>query len=185
MGTTDQTFPLNGAAMTRPGAGMQDAGSQALLERAERLVRLRHAGQTDKGGAEYWRHPARVSAGCVSYEAKIAGWLHDLLEDTGTTAGELLEMGFPALAVRAVELDTRRGDEDYMAYIRRILAACDADDPAICHAGRIAREVKMADLRDNMDLGRLGVVRESDRRRVEKYRKAYALLASWAGKDEV
>lgn len=168
--------------MTRTGAGMQDTEAHAMLERAERLARLRHAGQTDKGGAEYWRHPARVSAGCESNEAKIAGWLHDLLEDTGTTAGELLELGFPEAVVRAVELDTRRGGEDYMAYIRAILDACDADDPATRHAGRIAREVKMSDLRDNMDLSRLPLVREADRRREAKYRRAYALLAAWPGR---
>ncbi|NMM96005.1 guanosine-3',5'-bis(diphosphate) 3'-pyrophosphohydrolase [Bifidobacterium sp. DSM 109960] len=168
--------------MTETGVGVQDAGLPAMLERAERLARLRHAGQTDKGGAEYWRHPARVSAGCRSGEAKIAGWLHDLLEDTGTTADELLELGFSEAVVRAVELDTRRDGEDYMAYIRAILAACDAADPATRHAGRIAREVKMSDLRDNMDLTRLTVVREADRRREAKYRRAYALLAAWPGR---
>ena len=68
-----------------------------------------------------------------------------------------------------------------MAYIRRILAACDVDDRQTRQAGRIAREVKMADLRDNMDLGRLRVIREADRRRVTKYRRAYALLAAWTG----
>ena len=39
----------------------------------------------------------------------------------------------------------------------------------------------MADLRDNMDLGRLCVIRDADRRRVTKYRRAYALLAAWMG----
>lgn len=167
--------------MAADGGGAADAESRTMLERAERLARSRHAGQVDKGGMAYWRHPARVSAGCASAEAKIAGWLHDLIEDTETTADELLELGFPPAVVQAVELDTRLDGEDYMAYIRRILAACDADDRQTRQAGRIAREVKMADLRDNMDLGRLRVIREADRRRVTKYRRAYALLAAWTG----
>ena len=165
--------------MAADGGGAAGAESRTMRERAERLARSRHAGQVDKGGMPYWRHPDRVSAGCASAEAKIAGWLHDLIEDTETTADELLELGFPPAVVQAVELDTRLDGEDYMAYIRRILAACDADDRQTRQAGRIAREVKMADLRDNMDLGRLRVIREADRRRVTKYHRAYALLAAW------
>ncbi|MBW3094091.1 hypothetical protein KIH75_01755 [Bifidobacterium sp. 64T4] len=151
---------------------------QTLLERAEELARSRHAGQVDKGGAPYWRHPARVSAGCSAPEAKVAAWLHDLLEDTATTAEELRSLGFPETVVMAVELDTRRDGDDYMTYIRRIAAACGSADPMLARAAVLAREVKMSDLRDNMNLDRLPVVREVDLRRVEKYRAAYRILES-------
>ena len=63
-----------------------------------------------------------------------------------------------------------------MDYVRRIADACASGDPAVAHAGRIAREVKMSDLRDNMNLSRLRTVTDEDRRRVEKYRMAYATL---------
>lgn len=151
---------------------------RTLLERAECLARSRHAGQVDKAGTPYWRHPARVSAGCSTPEARIAGWLHDLLEDTATTADELRSLGFPEPVVMAVELDTRRDGDDYMTYIRRIVRSCGSADPVLARAAHIAREVKMSDLRDNMDLGRLPVVREADRKRVAKYRAAYRLLES-------
>lgn len=147
-----------------------------LLALAERLARERHAGQVDKGGEDYWHHPQRVSAGCLTDQAKIAGWLHDLLEDTDTTADELLDLGFPQTIVRAADLDTRRGGEPYMDCIRRIRAACDSADPATAEAGRIAREVKLSDLTDNMDLGRLPTVTDRDLRRVERYREAQRML---------
>lgn len=147
-----------------------------LLAVAEQLARERHASQTDKAGAAYWTHPQRVSQGCTSDEARIAGWLHDLIEDTGTTAEELLTLGFPPDVVAAVQLDTRRVDESYMDYIQRIVDACDSQDPAVACAGRIAREVKMSDLRDNMNLDRLPTVTDTDRARVEKYRAAYSVL---------
>ena len=147
-----------------------------LLAVAEQLARERHAGQTDKAGAAYWMHPQRVSQGCASNEARIAGWLHDLIEDTDTTAEELLTLGFPPDVVAAVQLDTRRVDESYMDYIQRIVDACDSQDPAVACAGRIAREVKMSDLRDNMNLDRLPTVTDTDRARVEKYRAAYSVL---------
>ncbi len=133
-----------------------------LLALAEQLAKERHAGQTDKAGAAYWMHPQRVSQGCASDEARIAGWLHDLIEDTDTTAEELLTLGFPPDVVAAVQLDT--------------VDACDSQDPAVARAGRIAREVKMSDLRDNMNLDRLQTVTDTDRARVEKYRAAYSVL---------
>ena len=147
-----------------------------LLALAEQLAKERHAGQTDKAGAGYGMHPQRAPQGCASGEARIAGWLHDLIEDTDTTAEELLTHGFPPDVVAAVQLDTRRVDESYMDYIQRIVDACDSQDPAVACAGRIAREVKMSDLRDNMNLDRLPTVTDTDRARVEKYRAAYSVL---------
>ena len=152
-----------------------------LLAVAEQLARERHAGQTDKAGAAYWTHPQRVSQGCTSDEARIAGWLHDLIEDTDATAEELLTLGFPSDVVAAVQLDTRRPDESYMDYIQRIVDACDSQAPTVARAGRIAREVKMSDLRDNMNLDRLPTVTDTDRARVAKYRAAYDLLTAAAG----
>lgn len=147
-----------------------------LLNLAERLARERHSGQVDKAGAEYWTHPQRVSQGCTSVQGKIAGWLHDLIEDTATTSSELLQLGFPEVVVNAVLLDTRQDGVPYMTYIGRIVEACQSDNPTVAAAGRIAREVKMSDLRDNMDLTRLSTVTGADLERVRKYSKAYAVL---------
>ena len=41
----------------------------------------------------------------------------------------------------------------------------------------VAAAVKMSDLRNNMDISRLPAVNDKDIRRLEKYRKAYALLS--------
>lgn len=170
---------VDGGAGDVPAARTGTEGSVApavLLARAERLARQRHAGQVDKAGAPYWRHPMRVSAACASPEGRIAGWLHDLLEDTDTTPDELSALGFPPAVVAAVDLDTRRDGEPYMDYIGRIVAACGSSDPRVATAGRIAREVKLADLRDNMDLGRLPAVTEADLRRCARYRRARRIL---------
>ena len=76
----------------------------------------------------------------------------------------------------AVQLDTRRVDESYMDYIQRIVDACDSQDPAVACAGRIAREVKMSDLRDKYESRPAATVTDTDRARVEKYRAAYSVL---------
>ena len=58
--------------------------------------------------------------------------------------------------IEAVEALTKRAGEDYEPFIRRV-----AMNP-------IAREVKLADLRDNSDLSRIAVPTEKDRERIEK-----------------
>ena len=68
-----------------------------------------------------------------------------------------------------------------MDYIQRIVDACGSQAPTVARAGRIAREVKMSDLRDNMNLDRLPTVTDTDRARVAKYRAAYDLLTAAAG----
>jgi hypothetical protein len=66
-----------------------------------------------------------------------------------------------------VEALTKREDEDYEAFIRRV-----APNP-------IAREVKLADLRDNSDLSRIAEPTDRDRERIQKYRRAIAYLERW------
>jgi (p)ppGpp synthase/HD superfamily hydrolase len=73
----------------------------------------------------------------------IAGVLHDILEDTGTTAEDLAREGVPAAAIKAVEAVTRQEGETYMELIRR----------AAAHP--LGRLVKLADNADNTDEGRL------------------------------
>lgn len=68
-----------------------------LAARAETLARAAHAGQVDKAGAPYAAHPARVAAAVAGDPlAEAAAWLHDVIEDTGTTLADLRAEGFPS-----------------------------------------------------------------------------------------
>ena len=89
--------------------------------------------------------------------------LHDTLEDTDV-APTLLERFFSPAVVAAVRLLTRPEDEDYFDYVRRV-----GENP-------LARAVKLADLSHNSDMSRLKTVTEWDLRRLEKYKKARAIL---------
>lgn len=51
-----------------------------------------HRGQTEKDGAPYWHHLARVAA-AVPPAYRALAWLHDLFEDTPWTCAELLDLG--------------------------------------------------------------------------------------------
>lgn len=120
------------------------------LERAIVLAARAHAGQLDKQGVPYIRHPLRVME-AVSDASRVAAVLHDVVEDTATTLGALREQGVDRATVAAIDLVTRPPKDaparpTYREFIDRIVLA-----PRL--AGAIAREVKVADINDN--LGRL------------------------------
>jgi (p)ppGpp synthase/HD superfamily hydrolase len=139
----------------------------ATLERAIEIAARAHAGQVDKAGQPYVLHPLRMMLAVTTPEARMAAVLHDVVEDTAVTLDELRAEGFPASVLEAVEALTKREGEDYEAFIRRV-----APNP-------IAREVKLADLRDNSDLSRIAEPTERDRERIRKYQRAIAYLERW------
>ena len=139
------------------------------LERAIAIAAVAHEGQVDKAGAPYILHPLRMMLAVATPEARMAAVLHDVVEDGDVTLEQLRAEGFPAAVVEAVDALTKREHEedDYEAFIRRA-----ALNP-------IAREVKLADLRDNSDLSRMAEPTEKDRTRIEKYERAIAYLQPW------
>jgi (p)ppGpp synthase/HD superfamily hydrolase len=138
----------------------------ATLERAIEIAAKAHAGQVDKAGQPYVLHPLRMMLAVTTPEARMAAVLHDVVEDTAVTLEKLRGEGFPVAVISAVEALTRRDGEEYEAFIRRV-----APNP-------IAREVKLADLRDNSNLSRIAQPTERDRERIRKYRRAIAVLES-------
>jgi len=137
----------------------------ALIDKALSIATRAHAGQTDKGGKPYIAHPQRVAARCTTDDARIVALLHDTIEDTRVTADYLLSEGFPQRIVDAVLSVTRCEGESYDEFIDRA-----ARNP-------IGRQVKIADLLDNMDITRLPYpLSPTDLTRLNQYLKAYKRL---------
>lgn len=126
-----------------------------------------HRDQKDKAGKPYFGHLARVSMACDSNVAKIVALLHDVLEDTDLTQDKLEEMGISEFIVKSVVCLTRKPEESYDDFIKRL-----APNP-------IAREVKIADLEDNMDVRRMQELGETDTQRLNKYIKAWNYLNNY------
>jgi len=138
------------------------------LERAIAIAAEAHEGQTDKAGAPYILHVLRVVVASPAGDAKIAAALHDLVEDTDWTLDDLRERGFSWIVIDAVEALTRRADEVYSDYIERVAK------------NDLARKVKLADLRDNMDLNRFSDQSQINWSLQERYAKAVSrLLPRW------
>lgn len=134
-----------------------------LYFKALNLMIQKHDGQKDRAGKDYYFHPLRVSTGCI-LDSKVVALLHDVLEDTNTTANNLLNEGFPHEIVDAVVAITRVEGETYAQFLKR------------CAQYDIAKEVKWADLEDNMDITRLEHLTEKDLKRLNKYLHAWRYL---------
>jgi len=155
---------------TRPYTGMLTRMKNAgTLDRAIEIAASAHAGQLDKAGQPYILHPLRVMLRVQSDQERIAAVLHDLLEDTHWRREDLDREGFSPVVLDALDALTRRKDESYEDFIERLTS------------NAVARRVKLADLEDNMNLDRLPHPSDEDLRRLEKYRRAHAvILASQA-----
>lgn len=136
----------------------------STLERAIAIAAEAHAGQVDKAGAPYILHPLRVMLRLDDPEARMAGVLHDVLEDTEITLERLRSEGFPEAVLSAIQSVTKVPGETYEAFVARA-----AKNP-------IGKRVKLADLADNCDLSRIASPTEQDLQRLEKYRRAMAFL---------
>lgn len=66
----------------------------STLERAVEIAMDAHRGQVDKSGREYVSHPLRVMAAGKTDEERIAGVLHDVVEDSDWTFDMLEAEGF-------------------------------------------------------------------------------------------
>ncbi|MGV3709508.1 MAG: HD domain-containing protein [Gemmatimonas sp.] len=137
----------------------------STLERAIVIAAEAHAGQQDKAGESYILHPLRVMQRVSTNDARIVAVLHDVVEDTPWTLQQLSAEGFSSAIVDAVDALTRREHESYDAFVIR--------------AGKnaIARSVKLADLADNMELTRIKEPGAKDFERMERYKRAVAMLS--------
>ena len=135
-----------------------------LYDGALQIAIQAHRGQKDKSSRDYVMHPIRVAEHCKNPKAKIVALLHDTIEDTEVTVDYLREQGFPEEIISGVLSVTKREGEDYESFVARA-----AENP-------IGREVKIADLEDNMDIRRLEVLTDEDVIRLRKYLKAWQYL---------
>lgn len=148
---------------------MQDKTREELtatpgLEDAVMLAARAHRGQMDKGGHPYILHPLRLMLGLTLELDRMAAVLHDVVEDAGITLEDLRRQGYPEPVISALDCLTRRKGETYEAFIQRL------------KPNPLARRVKLADLRDNMDLRRIPNPQTRDLERLERYRKAWEEL---------
>lgn len=134
------------------------------LETAIAIAVEAHRGQVDKAGMPYILHSLRVMGSMDSLDEKIVAVLHDVVEDTNISFDNLLDKGIESRLVHSLRLLTHSKDIPYEDYIKNIAI------------NLIARNVKLADLKDNSNLDRLKEKTEKDYERLEKYKQAILFL---------
>lgn len=135
-----------------------------LLELAKLLSQEAHKNQIDKAGIDYFTgHIQTVVNSVKTNKEKTVAYLHDTVEDTNITIDRIYEIFGEEIGL-AVETITKTDNIDYFQYINNI------------KNNELARTVKIADLKHNMDLTRLETVTEKDLKRYEKYKKALEIL---------
>ena len=141
----------------------------ATIEKAIVIATVAHAGILDKAGQPYILHPLRVMAYLKSdekqiEEKRIVAILHDVIEDTPMTYEALIAYGFSEVIIEALKSVTKIEGESKMDAAKRTI-----NNP-------IGRSVKLADLKDNMDLRRIKNPTEKDMERNEKYKEVRDFL---------
>ena len=143
----------------------------ATIDRAIMIASIAHAGQKDKAGKPYILHPLRVMLTVASDknatdEHKIVAVLHDVIEDTYVQEQQLRENGFSEDIINAIKSVTKIKGESRMDAAKRT------------KLNAIGRVVKLADLKDNMDLSRIANPTAKDLLRVAEYEKVQKFLKS-------
>lgn len=113
------------------------------LDKAILIAVIAHAGQEDKGGNSYIRHPLRVMEGMDSEDEMAVGVCHDVVEDTDISLEDLSSLGFTRQQTRSIDALTKRPGETYDASIERVCKDI------------VARKAKTKDIKDNSQLWRL------------------------------
>ena len=116
-----------------------------------------HKNQVDKSGMPYVFHPFHLAEQMETEHEVIVALLHDVVEDSHYTLEDLKAAGFPEDILEAVALLTHDIKVPYEEYIKAI------------KPNKLARAVKMADLRHNSDVTRLETADERVLSRMKKY----------------
>lgn len=135
-----------------------------MLEKAIKIALNAHRGQKDRGGNPYILHCFRVMLSGDTIEEQIIGVLHDTVEDSPLTFKDLEKAGFSREIIDAIDSISKRPGEKYNHYLLRV------------HSNPLATKVKLRDIKDNMNVKRLGKLTPKDLERGLKYYDAYNFL---------
>ena len=152
------------------------------LEKAIKIAVEAHTGQVDKGGNPYILHPLRVMLSLDTEAERIVGVLHDVVEDCeGWTWERLREQGCSDEIIEALKSVSKTPEEEkqfkkmddpnekldhYLEFIKR------------AKFNKIGRNIKAADIKDNLDISRIDDITESDINRLNRYKAALKMLGA-------
>jgi len=149
---------------------------KSMLDTMLCLAVMGHAGQYDRGGNPYILHPLKVMHYTKSNDVEIQciALGHDLVEDTKTLSHDecyqqLREAGMSERVIEGIRCLTKLPGETDAEYLAKV------------KSNRDAVIVKLADLQDNRDIGRLVNQQDSTdiRRLADIFKKNLICMAKY------
>lgn len=115
-----------------------------LIKKAMHIMFQSHKDDQDKGGYPYAFHPFYLATQMADEDSTCVALLHDVLEDHGDiwTFEKLADEGFNEIIIEALRLLTHKEGVPYLDYVQEV-----GTNP-------LARKVKIADLKHNLDESR-------------------------------
>ena len=127
-----------------------------LYLKAKLIVEELFKEKFDKSGKPYVGHLYRVSDRLNDEIEKVAGLLHDTLEDTDITEKDLLEVGIPKEVIDIVKIVTHdKIDKSNMTKDDKLMLYNDEINKVISSNNIHAIRLKEADMSDNYDPNRI------------------------------
>ena len=138
--------------------------SNDLIYKSLEIVTRLFNEKCDKGKMPYVIHLLKVYEGVHDYLEKVCALLHDVIEDTDITYHDLESIGYNKDVLDILKILTKVKGEDYHKYIDRIISSNNIH----------AMNIKLSDLRHNMDPTRIKNPTTNDYERISKrYEPAY------------
>ena len=140
-----------------------------LIYKSLEIVTRVFSDKQDKGGFPYVIHLLKVYSGVSDYTEKVCALLHDIIEDTDVTYDDLRDVGYNEEIIEILSILTKLKGEDYRDYIERIISSENSH----------AMNIKLSDLRHNMDSSRIKNPTQNDYERITKrYEPAYEKISN-------
>ena len=127
-----------------------------LYSRSKVLVLHLFANKKDKAGEPYINHLLRVSNKMTTIDGKVAGLLHDVVEDIeGVTFDDLIEFGIPIHIIEVLKLVTKEKTDQILTPKQKLQKYNEEIEKIIASKNLLALELKIADMSDNYNEDRL------------------------------
>ena len=147
-----------------------------LIYKSLEIVTRLFNDKNDKGGMPYVIHLLKVYSGVSDYLEKVCALLHDVVEDTDVSYDDLIDIGYNKEVIDILRILTKLKGEDYKDYITRIIDS----------GNKNAMNIKLADLRHNMDPSRIKNPTTNDYERISKrYEPAYQRILNKLSEMEI
>lgn len=140
---------------------------------AMKIAYTAHRDQVDHSGLPLVMHVLHIAEDMPDEDTTVAALLHEILgAATAWTEADLRKEGVSEPILEALSVLTRVENEPYSEYIDRV------------GQNRIARCVKLADLRHEIDPRRFDMITEQDMAQISRYRAAISRLEAIHDPDD-